>query len=263
MKGERGVPVRLRFTKRGRVRFISHRDVARAFERAFRIARVPLAFTEGFSPHPRISFGLALPTGTESDAEYLDVELTDETDLDRFAAAVTEALPEGMDVTGVEFLEARATSLQQGVTSISYHVEAFFSDDGAWSPSDVEAWVQDVLAADALVAPLRRKGREVTDDLRPAISALIIEGPEAGSPPANPPSHDATAIDTRATCVNVKLELSTQPRNVRPEEVLALVGPGCLSARKVLRIEQWIERDGSRLTPLEADTRPRAEVGAR
>ena len=75
MRGDSGFPVRIRFAKRGKVRFISHRDVARAFERAFRIEQLPLAFTEGFSPRPKVSFGLALSVGHESDAEYLDVDV--------------------------------------------------------------------------------------------------------------------------------------------------------------------------------------------
>ena len=73
MRGSAGHPVRLRFTKRGKVRFISHRDVARAFDRAFRIEQLPLAFTEGFSPRPKVCFGLALSTGHEREAEYLDL----------------------------------------------------------------------------------------------------------------------------------------------------------------------------------------------
>ena len=69
MKGSDGIPVRVRFTKLGKVRFASHRDVARAFERAFRIEQLPMAFTLGFSPRPKVSFGLALGTGHESYAE--------------------------------------------------------------------------------------------------------------------------------------------------------------------------------------------------
>ena len=71
MKGERGFPVRIAFTKTGKVRFISHRDVARAFERAFRIESLPLLFTQGFSPRPKVSFGLALSVGHESDADVV------------------------------------------------------------------------------------------------------------------------------------------------------------------------------------------------
>ena len=100
MRGDSGFPVRIRFAKRGKVRFISHRDVARAFERAFRVEQLPLAFTEGFSPRPKVSFGLALSVGHESDAEYLDVELAEPVDVALLAGALSDALPEGMDVTG-------------------------------------------------------------------------------------------------------------------------------------------------------------------
>ena len=67
--------LRVRSTKIGKVRFTSHRDAARIWERALRIAELPIAATEGFTPRPKISFGLALPTGAESIAEYTDIEL--------------------------------------------------------------------------------------------------------------------------------------------------------------------------------------------
>ena len=64
---------RMRFSKLGKIRFTSHRDVARIWERALRRATLPVAYTEGYSPHPKLSFGLALSTGHESLGEYLDV----------------------------------------------------------------------------------------------------------------------------------------------------------------------------------------------
>ena len=79
--GRAGAPavtrVRIRFAKLGKIRWTSHRDVARMWERAFRRVELPLAYSAGFSPRPKVSFGLALPTGHESVAEYLDVELAD------------------------------------------------------------------------------------------------------------------------------------------------------------------------------------------
>src|SRR5437868_605069 len=84
--------VRIRFSKLGKIRFTSHRDVARMWERALRRAAVGVAYTEGFSPHPKLSFGLALSTGHESLGEYLDV------DIDRAAAPVDiEGLPARLD----------------------------------------------------------------------------------------------------------------------------------------------------------------------
>jgi hypothetical protein len=65
--------IRFRFTKLGKIRFTSQRDVARMWERALRRSGLPVAWSEGFSPHPLLSFSLALPTGCESLAEYLDI----------------------------------------------------------------------------------------------------------------------------------------------------------------------------------------------
>ena len=81
--------IRIRFTKAGRVRFVSHRDVARLFERALRKLHLPVAYTEGFSPRPKLSFGLALTVAHESEAEYLDVELTKPIDLEALPAEFT------------------------------------------------------------------------------------------------------------------------------------------------------------------------------
>src|SRR6516225_10247288 len=120
MRGGAANPVRLRYTKRGKIRWISHRDVARALERAFRITELPLAFTEGFSPRPKVSFGLALSTGHESDAEYLD--------LVPLSVTLSDALPEGMAVTGAAPLAERAPALQEAVTAVVWRVEPVHGD---------------------------------------------------------------------------------------------------------------------------------------
>ena len=122
MRGDTGFPIRLRYSKRGKVRFVGHRDLARGFERAFRVVELPLALTQGFSPRPKISLGLALGVGHESDAEYLDVELRDPVDLDPLAAALDEILPEGVSVDGVVPLAARAPALQEAITSVEYEL---------------------------------------------------------------------------------------------------------------------------------------------
>ena len=134
MRGTDGFPVRVRFTKRGKVRFISHRDVARGFERAFRIVELPLAFTLGFSPRPKVSFGLALSVGHESIAEYLDVELREPVDTGAWPERLSAALPEGIDVTGVAPLADRAPALQEAVTLVEYQVVVADADGGTRRP---------------------------------------------------------------------------------------------------------------------------------
>lgn len=93
--------LRLRYAKRGRLRFSSHRDFQRALERAVRRAQVPIAFSQGFSPHPRISYSNSAPTGTASEAEYVELAVTAMCDPVKVQAALDEALPPGLDVVDV------------------------------------------------------------------------------------------------------------------------------------------------------------------
>jgi radical SAM-linked protein len=90
--------VRLRYAKRGPLRFTSHRDFARAFERALRRARVPIAFSQGFTPHPKISYASAAPTGVASEAEYLELGLQAPMEPVALVEALDAALSPGLDV---------------------------------------------------------------------------------------------------------------------------------------------------------------------
>ena len=97
--------IRVRFAKRGRLRFLSHRDVARSVERAVRRAGIPVAHSHGFSPHPRLSWIGAAPTGAASEAEYLEIGLTRPLDPAGLAAALDAALPDGIDVLAAAVAE--------------------------------------------------------------------------------------------------------------------------------------------------------------
>lgn len=91
----------MRYAKRGRLRFSSTRDFQRALERAVRRAGVPMAFSAGFHPHPRISYANAAPTGAASEAEYFQLQLTQQCDLEALRAALDESLPHDMAVLRV------------------------------------------------------------------------------------------------------------------------------------------------------------------
>ncbi|MEV4255549.1 TIGR03936 family radical SAM-associated protein, partial [Spirillospora sp. NPDC049652] len=93
--------LRVRYAKRGRLRFTSHRDISRAVERAVRRAGIPVAFSAGFTPHPRISYAGAAATGVASEAEYLEIGLTEPRDPARVRAELDAALPPGLDVVDV------------------------------------------------------------------------------------------------------------------------------------------------------------------
>ncbi len=119
-----GTTARFRFTKHGKVRFTSHRDVARLWERALRRAGVGVVYSEGFSPRPRLAFGLALPTGHESDGEYVDIRLTDEPDgLALLCARLSDVLPDGLSVAAADVIPPGTPSLQECVGACTWTAE--------------------------------------------------------------------------------------------------------------------------------------------
>jgi radical SAM-linked protein len=238
MRGGAANPVRLQYTKLGKVRWISHRDVARALERAFRVAALPLAFTEGFSPRPKVSFGLALSTGHESDAEYVDLVFAETFDLDALPVMLTPALPEGIDVVGVVALADRAPALQEAVTCVEWRVDVARSDLTDVDRAQLRDQVDAALALPALPTTKRRKGRDVVEDVRPVIRRITV----------------CDELSTVGSAV-VEMEMSTQPRGAKPGEALAAIGD--FIDVRARRTHQWIERDGARQEPLDADTRPR------
>jgi radical SAM-linked protein len=113
--------LRVKYAKRGRARFTSHRDFGRAFERALRRAGVPMAYSSGFSPHPRISYSNASPTGAASEAEYVEIGLATACDPDKVHAALDAALPPGLDV--VEVAPARPGALANELTGSRWRVD--------------------------------------------------------------------------------------------------------------------------------------------
>lgn len=231
--------VRVKFSKTGKIRWTSHRDLARMWERAFRRVELPLAYSVGFSPRPKVSFGLALSTGHESVAEYLDLELDpskiaglEVSDLPR---RLTTALPAGIEVISAAVIEDRRGSLQHEVTSTTFDLVVA----GA-TPEQIQDFATSALAAGSLVITRERKGQPVTDDVRPAILSLEVLGVT---------DH---AGDGR-TCTRVVAELATQPRGLRPAELLAALSP-VLEEVRVRRTHQWISRaDGAREEPLPHD----------
>ncbi len=232
--------LRIRYTKEGKVRFISHRDTARAWERAVRRAQLPIAYTEGFSPRPKVHFGLALSNGHESDAEYIDIDLDVQRDpqadpsapvlqLDTLPERLSAVLPDGIRATACGSVERGAPSLQAAVTHCTWQMT--FS-----TPPDVlRQRVDQVLAADQL--PLRRvrKGRERVDDARPAI--LAVETDERDSSGGT-----------------LHVELATQPRSLRPAEFIELLTlpDEPVDEVRVRRVHQWTGSTGARRAPLES-----------
>jgi radical SAM-linked protein len=229
------VRVRIRFSKRGKLRWISHRDVARVWERALRRADVAVAYSEGFSPRPRLSFGLALPTGAESLAEYLDVDLEGEATLS--PPTLSSALPPGMEVGGTAALGPSEPSLQHAVVACDWQITL--------PEGPAEDAARRFLESPSVIVTRERKGHQVTDDIRPSVLDLEVRTPDAGGP---------------VLACRLATQLDGQPRGLRPAELIAALGFEPAAAR-MLRTHQWIVRDGAWCEPVPAVDAP-ARQGA-
>lgn len=171
--------MRVRYAKRGRLRFTSHRDFARAFERALRRAGVPVAFSAGFSPHPKVSYVGAAPTGAASEAEYLEVGMQAQVDPEQLRAALDAALPDGLDV--VECVEARTPGLPDRIDTSQWRIEV----PGA-SPEELrEAVAAFQRAETAPVERVTKSGRRAVD-VRAAVAAITVDTESADGADSHP-----------------------------------------------------------------------------
>jgi radical SAM-linked protein len=217
--------VTVRYSKLGKVRFTSHRDAARLWERALRKAQIPVAFSAGFTPRPKVSFGLALPTGAESVGEYLDIELAPgyEPALDELGSALDTALPPGFAVVAVEAHDAALRSLQDAVVACRWEITLTGVD-----PSGATTAVAAALAAPELPLERERKGERRVDDVRPSIESLeaVVVGDD----------------------VRLDAIVKTGGRGLRPGELAeAVIGRPALDiVARVLRTHQWIEHEDAR-----------------
>ncbi len=204
MRPERRHRLRIAFAKGEEIKYISHLDLMRLWERALRRARVPLAYSKGFNPRPKISLAAPLPLGFTGRAELMDVLLTRRTSPLDFAKRVRAALPPGLNIVSAEEVYIKLPALQTQVRWSEYRATVA-SDEGL---EEMERRVEQILAADALPRLKKRKGREREYDLRPLIEALWIEGEREG-----------------VYILRMRLRTEAQATG-RPDEVLEALGLG-------------------------------------
>jgi radical SAM-linked protein len=164
----------VRYAKRGKMRFASHLDVARAFERGVRRAGLPIAYSAGFTPHPKISYAGGAPTGVASEAEYLSLTLTTRTEADAVRDRLNAALPDGIDVIAVN--EDSGGLPASRLTASAWEIAL-----PGLRPDDVVPVVQKFLAlTEAPVERLTSKGMRRMD-ARAAVASLDAHDTGAGT----------------------------------------------------------------------------------
>ncbi|MCX5932846.1 MAG: TIGR03936 family radical SAM-associated protein, partial [Cyanobacteria bacterium] len=233
---ERLQRLRFGFSKTGALALLSHLDLARLMERALRRSGLPVSFSGGFHPLPRLQFALALPLGVEASGEWFDLEFATRVDAAAALAQLQATLPEGLTLSGVAEVPVRAPSLAQELEGAQWSVELVTAAPGlgpgaaAWGPA-----LESVLAAAELPwSDTDKKGRPRQRDCRPLLEELSLV--EAG--------------DGSCHC-RLGARIDAQGRSLRPEQL-------CFWLQQRLGIPVQlgrVSRQRLRLRPLE----PRAQ----
>jgi radical SAM-linked protein len=179
----------VRYAKRGKMRFASHLDVARAFERGVRRAGLPIAYSAGFTPHPKISYAGGAPTGVASEAEYLSLTLTSRAEADAVRERLNAALPDGIDVIAVTAEDSGGLPASR-LTASEWQVAL-----PGLRPDDVVPVVKEFLAlTEAPVERLTSKGMRRMDARAAVVSLDVRDGTEAGTALRMVVRHTAPAV---------------------------------------------------------------------
>jgi radical SAM-linked protein len=196
--------LRITFSKQGALRYTGHLDLHKLWERAARRAELPLAYSQGYHPQPKISLASALPLGLSSRAEILDMKLEQTVSPDEVLQRMEANLPTGIQILKVETIDEGAPALQTQVTSAEYEVALLEPPD----QNSLQCRVAEILAAESL--PRERRGKPY--DLRPLLLSLVYDGQSS-----------------------LRMELAAREGGTgRPEEVLVELG----IAPEITRIER-------------------------
>jgi radical SAM-linked protein len=169
--------LRIRFSRGEEIKFISHLDIMRLWQRALHRAEIPLAYTEGFSPHPRLSLAAPLAVGVTSQAELMDVFCSKWVSPHFFSSAVSQQLPAGIEIQQVNSVAPTMPSLQSQVGYAEYEVELETERDEA----GVKAALTSLLAAEQLAWHHERDTGTRNYDLRSLIDDLWLSSWQQGS----------------------------------------------------------------------------------
>lgn len=159
----------MRFNKEGLIRFISHLDLMRTFERAFRRADLPIAFTKGFNPRPKITFTPALSVGITSSSEYIDVEFYEDVSMHDVAFKLNRVLPEGIKITGVK--QADETLPLSMLNGAKYVVTVVL---GEVNPEELKKGIDILSQQDEIIVERNTKSRKKFVNIAPFIYSLDL-----------------------------------------------------------------------------------------
>jgi radical SAM-linked protein len=194
--------IRITFVKQGALRYTGHLDLHKLWERAARRAELPLAYSQGFHPQPKMNMAAALPLGFSSRCEVIDMKLEHDIPLDDLPTRLNTTLPSGLQVVDVEQVDERAPTLQTQVLSAEYEVTLTEAVD----EPELKRKIDSVIGSKSI--PRERRGKNY--DLRPLIEELSL------TPSPSP-------VGSGELCIHLRLT-AREGATGRPEEVLDVLG---------------------------------------
>lgn len=227
--------LRVQHAKRGPLRFTSHRDFQRAFERALRRAGVPMAYSAGFSPHPKISYANAAPTGVASEAEYVEIGVVQKCDPAKVREVLDRVLPPGLDI--IDVVEVNSSDFVARLEASVWRIEL-----PGTPVADLEAaWAKFEASTEVLVERMTKSGNRIFDARNAVIHGKVESGQD---------------------CAILSVVVMHGTPAVRPDDVLAALTQVADLAREVppriTRLAQGpLQEDGKSVgDPLALDRNP-------
>jgi radical SAM-linked protein len=194
--------MRIWFARGPELRYVSHLDMARTWERSFRRAGLPVAYSRGFNPRPRFQIAAALPVGVTGREELIDVWLDASLDPQELLDRLRPVLPVGLDVMDAKEVDLRAPSLQSQMRAARYLVAVVSQEPVA----AIQTRIDSLLEAPVIMRQRHHKGKMQTYDLRPLVQSVAVE-----------PEGDRERI------LSMRLQASPQGAG-RPDQVLDVLG---------------------------------------
>ena len=228
--------IRVKYKKEDEMIFISHLDLQRLLQRAFRRAKINLSYSEGFNPHPKMSYGNALALGVESQGEYVDIEIEDDIEVKEFLERINEQLPDGIKFVKGQEIDPKTPSL----SSIIVYGEYIFNIDleVPLSKEFVKSRVLNfVKSKEIIITKKNKKGKKVEVDIRPMIRNFDLVSLD---------DNRVTFVSTIATGSKANLNI-----NILITQILDMLNLD-MDPREVgvLRRDLYKVEDGQLVTPL-------------
>lgn len=169
--------IRIRFSRSEEVKFISHLDLMKVFERAIRRSGLPMAYSQGFNPHPQMVFGMPLSVGMTGSGEYADFELVSEVEPQTFIQRLNEALPGAIRVTAAGIKKTKS-NIMASIAGADYIMELFASEE--LPPEEAIRSFDGMMEQDRILVVKESKGKDGRDtfketDIRPLIISVSLE----------------------------------------------------------------------------------------